>query len=160
LDTKTGNVIWQSRKFIDPAHYASIVVADIAGTRQYVQLTAESVVGIAPRDGAILWHARRKGNVAVVPTPIVADNEVYVTSGYGIGCNLFAVTKAADKCSAKEVHANHAMVNHHGGVVKVGDDVYGYSDSKGLTCQNFKTGDVRWAEKEKVKKGCLSYADV
>jgi hypothetical protein len=51
------------------------------------------------------------------------------------------------------------MVNHHGGVVKVGDSLYGYSDSKGLTCQDFKTGETRWAEKDKIKKGCLSYAD-
>ncbi len=36
---------------------------------------------------------------------------------------------------------------------------YGYSDSKGLTCQVFKSGEVSWAEKEKIKKGCVSYAD-
>jgi outer membrane protein assembly factor BamB len=159
LDKKTGAVIWQSKNFTDPAHYASIVIADLGGTRQYVQLTAASVVGISPKDGAVLWRAARKGNVAVIPTPVVDGNDVYVTSGYGVGCQLFHVTKAGDKFSVKQVYANHAMVNHHGGVLKVGDDIYGYSDSKGLTCQDFKSGEVRWAEKEKVQKGCLSYAD-
>jgi outer membrane protein assembly factor BamB len=159
LNKKTGAVIWQSKDFTDEAHYSSIVVAEMGGTRQYVQLTAASVVGIAPKDGAMLWRAARKGNVAVIPTPVVDGNDVYVTSGYGVGCNLFHVTKSGEKFSVEQVYANHAMVNHHGGVVKVGEEVYGYSDSKGLTCQNFKTGEVRWAEKEKIKKGCLSFAD-
>jgi outer membrane protein assembly factor BamB len=159
LNKKTGAVIWRSRDFTDPAHYSSIVIADINGTRQYVQLTASSLVGIAPRDGAVLWRAPRKGNVAVIPTPIVAGNEIYVTSGYGVGCQLFRVTKSGDRFSAEQVYANHAMVNHHGGVVEVDGHIYGYSDSKGLTCQVFKSGEVRWAEKEKIKKGCVSYAD-
>jgi hypothetical protein len=51
------------------------------------------------------------------------------------------------------------MVNHHGGVVKVDNHIYGYSDSKGLTCQTFLSGEVSWAEKEKIKKGCVSAAD-
>ncbi len=41
----------------------------------------------------------------------------------------------------------------------MGEHVYGYSDSKGLTCQNFQTGEVVWSEKGKIKKGCVSYAD-
>jgi outer membrane protein assembly factor BamB len=159
LNKKTGEVLWQSKEFTDPAHYSSIVGAEIEGTHQYVQLTAANLVALAPADGAVLWKAPRKGNVAVIPTPIVDGNEIYVTSGYGVGCQLFRVTKAGDKFSASEVYANHTMVNHHGGVVKVGDCLYGYSDSKGLTCQDFKTGETRWAEKEKIKKGCVSYAD-
>lgn len=159
LDKTTGNLVWQCKGFIDPAHYASIVPAEIAGTRQYVQLTAAHVVGVAPADGTVLWRAARKGNVAVIPTPVVDGNDIYVTSGYGIGCQLFRVTKEGDKFTASQVYANHVMVNHHGGVVKVGDCLYGYSDSKGLTCQDFKTGEVKWTEKDKIKKGCLSYAD-
>jgi outer membrane protein assembly factor BamB len=159
LDKKTGRVLWQSKDFTDDAHYSSIIAAEIGGTRQYVQLTAASVVGISPKDGAVLWKAARRGNVAVIPTPIVSGNEVYVTSGYGAGCNLFKVSSSGDKFSAEQVYANHVMVNHHGGVVKVGDFVYGYSESKGLTCQNFKTGEAAWMEKEKIKKCCVSYAD-
>ncbi len=159
LNKKTGELIWQSREFTDPAHYSSIVPAEIGGTRQYIQLTAASVVGISSRDGSVLWKAVRPGNVAVVPTPVVAENEIYVTSGYGAGCNLFKVTGTDGKFSAKQVYANHVMVNHHGGVVRVGDYIYGYSDGKGLTCQNSETGASVWAEKSAIKKGSVSYAD-
>jgi outer membrane protein assembly factor BamB len=51
------------------------------------------------------------------------------------------------------------MVNHHGGVVWVGDYIYGYSESKGLTCQNARTGAALWADKAAIKKGSVSYAD-
>ncbi len=159
LDKKTGRVLWQSKDFTDDAHYSSIVPAEIGGMRQYVQLTAASVVGISAKDGAMLWRASRRGNVAVIPTPIVAGNQVYVTSGYGAGCNLFKIISSAGAFSAEPLYTNKTMVNHHGGVVKVDDYVYGYSDGKGFVCQNFKTGEAVWSEKEKMNKGSVSYAD-
>jgi outer membrane protein assembly factor BamB len=159
LDKKTGRLLWQSKDFTDDAHYASIVAAEIEGVRQYVQLTAASVVGIAPQDGALLWRAPRPARVAVIPTPVVAGNLVYVTSGYEAGCHLFKIASSGGKLSAELVYANKNMVNHHGGVVKVDDDVYGYSESKGFVCQNFQSGDIAWAERDKIKKGCVSYAD-
>ena len=159
LNKKTGEVIWRSKDFKDSAHYSSIIAADIDGLHQYVQLTAANVVGISAKDGSVLWKAARKGATAVIPTPIVDGNFVYVTSGYSIGCNLFKVASADGKFSAEQVYANKTLVNHHGGVVKVGDNLYGYSDGKGFTCQNMKTGDAVWAEKEKIKKGSVSFAD-
>jgi outer membrane protein assembly factor BamB len=159
LNKANGELKWQSKNFTDAAHYSSIVPAEIGGARQYFQLTAESVVGISAKDGSVLWKANRKGNVAVVPTPIVAGNEVYVTSGYGVGCNLFKIMASDGKFSAAQVYANHVMVNHHGGAVEVGDYIFGYSDSKGLTCQNAATGAAIWAEKGAIKKGSVTYAD-
>ena len=116
--------------------------AEICGQRQYVQLTAANVVGISPKDGSVLWKAPRRGNVAAIPTPVVDGNEVYVTSGYGAGCNLFKVTTKDGKFSAEQIYANKVMANHHSGVVCVGDYLYGYSDGKGFTCQNLKSGEA------------------
>jgi outer membrane protein assembly factor BamB len=159
LNKKTGILIWQTKDFTDPAHYSSLIVAEIGGVRQYIQLTANSVVGVAAEDGKVLWRAQRKGQTAVIPTPIYDSGFVYVTSGYGIGCNLFKVTSADKKFSAEQVYANRVMVNQHGGVIKVGDYVYGYSDGKGWTCQDFKTGEAKWQDKEKLGKGSIAYAD-
>jgi outer membrane protein assembly factor BamB len=159
LDKKTGRVLWQAKGFTDDAHYSSIVPAEIAGARQYVQLTAASVVGIAARDGSVLWQAPRKGSVAVIPTPVVAGDLVYVTSGYNAGSNLFKVTADAGKFSVAQLYANRAVSVHHGGAVKVGEHIYAYSDSKGLVCQNFHTGEIAWSEKGKIKKCCVSAAE-
>ena len=83
LNKKTGAVLWQSEQFTDRAHYSSVIVEEIGGIRQYIQLTAGSVAGIAAADGKLLWRATRKGETAVIPTPVYSDSMVYVTSGYG-----------------------------------------------------------------------------
>ncbi len=51
------------------------------------------------------------------------------------------------------------MKNLSGGVVLVGDHVYGYSDGRGWVCQKFETGAVVWSEKGKFGRGSLTYAD-
>ena len=58
--------------------------------------------------------------------------------------SLFKVALNNGKFTVEQVYKNKNMVNHHGGVVKVGDYLYGYSDGKGLVCQNFLTGDIVW----------------
>ncbi|HSU54241.1 MAG TPA: PQQ-binding-like beta-propeller repeat protein [Candidatus Dormibacteraeota bacterium] len=158
LKKETGAIIWRSKEFTDAAQYSSLVPAELGAVKQYVQLTAASVAGISAADGRLLWSAPRRGQTAVIPTPLVHDSFVYVTSGYGVGCNLFQVTPQNGKFSVKEVYANKAIVNHHGGVVLVGDCVYGFSDSKGWTCQDFRSGQVYWQDKEKLGKGSLSCA--
>ena len=158
LNKQTGAILWRSRGFTDSPHYSSLIIADIGGVRQYIQLTAESVVGVAAADGKVLWRAPRKGRTAVIPTPICSDGYVYVTSGYGVGCNLFKVSAAGGKFSAEEVYANKVMDTKTGDDIKIGDYVYGHADGSGWTCQDFKTGAEKWKHKD-LGKGSLVYAD-
>lgn len=159
VNKETGDVIWRSTDFTDPAAYASVQRAVILGVPQYVQLTQESVVGIDTDTGNVLWQAKRKGQTAVIPDPIVTANHVYVTSGYGVGCNLFTISKDSDGFHAQQSYANKQMVNHHGGVVLVGDYLYGYSDGKGWVCQELDSGKMVWREKRKLGKGAVTFAD-
>jgi outer membrane protein assembly factor BamB len=158
LNKKDGGEIWRSKEFTDSAAYSSLVPAEIGGLKQYVQITGNSVVGIAPDSGKVLWKAPRKGKTAVVPTPIIKDDLVFVSSGYGVGCNLFQITKTGDSFSAKELYANTEMANHHGGLVLLGDYIYGHSDSQGWTCMELKTGKTMW-KSGKLGKGSIAYAD-
>jgi outer membrane protein assembly factor BamB len=107
----------------------------------------------------MLWRAPRRGQTAVIPSPIYRDGFVYATSGYGVGCNLFKLENSGGKFTATEVFQNKVMVNQHGGVILVGDCFYGYSDGKGWTCQDFKTGEAVWQEKGQMGKGAIAYAD-
>jgi len=157
LDKTTGAVLWRTKDFTDPAHYSSIIKAEIEGVAQYIQLTAESVVGVST-EGKLLWKAARKGATAVIPTPVCKGNLVYVTSGYGTGCNLFKISATGGQFSAQQVYANKVIPNHHGGVILIGDYIYGYGDGKGWTCQDFKTGEAKWQDKT-MGKGAIAYAD-
>jgi outer membrane protein assembly factor BamB len=162
FDKKDGKLIWQSKEITEGAHYSSVVIGNGGGMRHYVQMTGESVFGVDPADGKLLWKYPRKGPTAAVPTPVVKGDFVFATSGYDAGCHM--VSLSADgpgKIKFKEEYTSKDMVNHHGGVVLVGDYLYGYSDSKGWICQELKTGKVIWPEKDRVKlgKGSVTYAD-
>jgi outer membrane protein assembly factor BamB len=159
LEKKTGKLVWRSKELADGIHYSSPILAEIGGVRQIIQLTDAHVAGIQATDGKVLWSAERKGSTAVIPTPIYHDGEVYVTSGYGAGCNLFKITAEDGKFSATQVYANKNMINHHGGVVLVDKHVYGFSDgSKKWICQDLQSGKVVWQAKG-VGKGSATYAD-
>ena len=156
LNKKTGDVIWQSADFTDEAQYSSLVPATINGISQYIGLTMKSIVGIAAKDGKVLWKAAFPGATAVIPTPIQKDGYVYVAAGYGVGCKMVKI--GADN-TVTDVYANKVMKNHHGGVVLLGDHLYGYSDGVGWVCQDFKTGAEVWSNKADLGKGALSGAD-
>ena len=156
LDAATGNVIWQTKEFQDAAQYASPFAISWKGIRQYVQLTMESLVGVETDDGSVLWKSDWPGRTAVITTPIYRDGHIYITSGYGVGCKQ---VRLDDSNQVSDVYANKVMKNRHGGVILLGDYLYGYSDDRGWTCQNFKTGEEVWREEEKLEKGSIAYAD-
>jgi outer membrane protein assembly factor BamB len=158
LRKQTGEVQWRCSEVTNAPTYSSVVVAELAGTRQYIQLTASNVFGVDALSGALLWQAPRVGQRAIVPTPVYEDNYVYVTSGYGIGCNAFRLEKQNGRFTATEAYAAKSIASHHGGVVKRGDYIYGYSDSGGWTCQEFKTGKIIWQDRG-IGKGSVTYAD-
>ena len=160
FNKKTGDLAWRSKDWTDKAAYSSVVAADIGGAHQYVQLTADTLAGVDPKDGKVLWTYKRHGNTAVVPTPIVSDGYVFITSGYGAGCSLVQVVgDAAAGFQAKEVQKNNNMTNHHGGVVLVDGHLYGYDDNKGLVCLDFKTTDIVWNHKSDHGKMSVTCAD-
>ena len=150
LDKKSGKLLWQTKEITDPAQYASVVPAKIHGARQYVQLTMSNVFGVDAKTGKVLWRSPWQGRTAVIPTPIVREDHVYISAGYGIGCKL---VKIGNDNSVTIVYENRVMKNHHGGVILIGDHVYGYSDGLGWVCQNFLTGEEVWSERNALGKG-------
>src|SRR5262249_46974967 len=144
LDKKTGKKLWQSADLTDDAAYASIIPADIGGTRQYITQTAQAAVGVDAANGKLLWRVDElRRAVAVIPTPVVDGNLVFFTSGYGAGCELIKIEKAAEVFKATPAYTkNPVLSNHHGGVVRIGDYVYGHSDSGNRwVCVEYKKDD-------------------
>lgn len=157
LDKITGKKIWQSDEVKEGAHYSTPVVADILGTPTLVQFARESVFGLTPDTGRFLWkYSGANNGTANCATPIVADDLVFASSAYGTGGGLAQITKDGHGQKAEQVYFEKKMANHHGGIVKVGDYLYGFGS--GLVCMNFKTGDIAWQDRS-VGKGSVTVAD-
>jgi outer membrane protein assembly factor BamB len=163
LDKKTGKVLWRSSELTDPAGYSSLVLDEVGGVRQYVQLTMQGVAGVAAKDGKLLWHfLNPRYRVAVIPTPVVHDNYVYAVAGYRAGPVLLELTANGGHFQAQQLYddaAQAVMDNKHGGVVRVGDYVYGWSDKGNQwVCQELKTGKKVWGSKA-LGRGSITCAD-
>jgi outer membrane protein assembly factor BamB len=163
LDKTTGKVVWRSTDLTDDAAYSSVIKATVGGVAMYVQQTNKGVVGVNAKTGKLLWKNDCPAyRTAVIPTPVFHDDHVYVSSGYGAGCTLVKLTAdGKGGVTAKEVYKNKNMINHHGGVVLVGDYIYGFSDGRGWVCQDFKTGENKWEAKGKnqLEKGSITCVD-
>jgi outer membrane protein assembly factor BamB len=159
LNKRNGEVIWKAQvPGGNEAHYSSIIAADVDGQRQYIQFLKGGVVGLAAKDGKFLWRYDSPANgTANIATPIYRDHHVFAASGYGTGGGLAKLTTSPSGVTATEVYFTKQMQNHHGGVVLVGDHLYGF-DRGTLTCLNWKTGEVAWSD-QSVAKGSLTAAD-
>jgi len=170
LNKKTGEVIWQSpmpdigSNGKDEAGYASIVISNGAGVKQYVQLTNEGVVSVSA-EGKFLWGYNRVANrVANISTCVVDGDYVFTSTAYETGAALLKLVREGDGVKAQEVYwlNNKQFQNHHGGFVKVGDYIYGgHNHNKGEpTCLEMKTGKIMWhADQPGKGSGCVLYAD-
>lgn len=158
LDKTTGEVAWRSGSFSDGAHYASAVAAEIGGIRQIVQFTRSAMFGLDAGSGELLWkYAGANNGTANCATPIVYGDHVFASSSYGTGGGLAKITTTDGKQSASEVYFDKRMANHHGGIILVGEHMYGFG-SGGLICMHYLTGEVAWRARS-VGKGSLISAD-
>ncbi len=148
LNKIDGSVKW---KAIHPgdkgAGHSSIVPSEVANTKIYVQNTGGGPIGVDANTGELLWAYEMKPPTAFIPSPVVKDDLVFSTAGYGLGGALVRqVSKGKGKFEVEEIYpAKPDLANKQGGVVRVGDYIYGGSDgSNRVLCIEMKSGDVQW----------------
>ena len=151
------------------AAYASAIAIDFEGQRQYVQLAAKTLVGIAASDGKVLWRYDKPANRFGIncSTPVYHDSYVFAASAYGAGGGLVKLNKSANgEITAEEIWFTKDMENHHGGMIVVDGALYGANGGNGggyLICLDFETGNVLWNErdpkKRRVRKGSVAMAN-
>ena len=158
LDKYSGELVWKSA-FGDGAGYASVIRAELPPEPQYVQFTARGVVGVAARDGRLLWRYDAPANgTANCSTPLWSGQSVFAASGYGTGGGRVEIAGAGSTASADEAFFTNQMKNHHGGIVVVDGFLYGSNDPGLLTCLDFETGEVQWRDRA-CGKCSVAFAD-
>lgn len=147
LDKETGSLLWSSVRPEDRgAGHSSIVISEVGGTKVYVQLTGSGAMGVRADDGKLLWTYDIPKTTAVIPTPIVRDDLVFLSIGYGTGGTLLRQLIVGNGFIIDEIYPlDPALQNKHGGVVLVGEHVYGDSGDAGSPfCADLMTGEVMW----------------
>ncbi len=145
LDKKTGEPIWKcALPEGDEAAYASIIVVDSGGIKQYVQFLAGGLVGVEAETGKFLWRYDRtaKGSPANIPTPVASNELVYSAAGRS-GGGLVKLNVEGKTVDAEQVYFEPKMPSSIGGSVEVEGYLYG-TNSQGLMCVEFATGEVKW----------------
>ncbi len=148
LNKKTGETIWKAAlPDGDQAGYASAIVLETGGVKQYVQFLQKGLVGLDAKTGKLLWRYDKtsKNSPANIPSPVAADNAIYSASGRG-GGGLVKIKADQGALSADPVYAEMKLPSSIGGTVKIGDNLYG-TGSTGLMCVDFASGKVLWQDR-------------
>lgn len=159
LDKMTGRTIWTSASLHDTSAYVSPLLF-IHGGKQIIATLAERwFFGVDASDGRILWKydfaslLPEKG-LKIWPgaprtntnTPLYLDGMIYITGGYDHAGVMFRLSENGEMIH--KVWIDTVLDVHHGGVVSIGDYIYGsnwINNSKGnWCCLNRHTGIIAW----------------
>jgi outer membrane protein assembly factor BamB len=158
LNKKTGAVIWKSAvPGGDPAAYASAIVVQAGGRKQYVQFLSKGIVGVDAKTGQFLWrYAEPVKGMAQMVTPVARGEYVY-GGAHGVGGGVVRLKSDRGGVSAEQVYFARDLPNSIGGSVLVGDYLYGTA-GPGLVAIEFSTGKVKW-QAESIGRGSVAFAD-
>jgi outer membrane protein assembly factor BamB len=174
LNKRTGEPIWATtvnqsslgNRGQDGAGYSSVMISNAGGVRQYVTLVGRGVVGVDAQGGKLLWSYNGVANgTANIPTPIIAGDYVFCSSGYGTGSALLKLNKSRQGFDVNEVYFLPAnkMQNHHGGMIQKDGYVYcGAGHNEGFPlCIDGRTGQDAWRPGRGPGSGsaAVTYAD-
>jgi outer membrane protein assembly factor BamB len=160
LNKKTGDVLWKSAvPGGDQAGYASAIAVELGGVRQYVQFLQKGLVGVDAKTGKFLWRFDKAADLRMginAATPVASDGCVYSAAGMA-GGGLARIKADSGSFTAEAVYVARKLPNALGGSVKVGDSLYGATNSA-LLCIDFMTGNLKW-EDRCVGAGSICCAD-
>lgn len=159
LDRKTGGVMWKCPvPGGDEAAYASAIVVEAAGVRQYVQFLQNGLVGVNAMTGKFLWRYDKtaQGSPAVILTPLADKGYIY-SGAYRVGGGLIKLVLKDGAVAVEQVYFSPKLPIGIGGVVKVGDYLFG-STGQAFLCVEFASGNVKW-EDRLLAPAASCYAD-
>jgi outer membrane protein assembly factor BamB len=159
LNKKNAEVIWKCAvPDGDAAAYASIIIVETGGQKQYVQFLAKGLVGVDAKTGKLLWRYAKTatGSPAVIPTPVAHENLIY-SSAAMTGGGLVKLKADNGGTTAEQVYFERGLPVAIGGAILVDGNLYG-TNQTGLVCAEFATGKVKWQDKS-IGTGSLFCAE-
>jgi outer membrane protein assembly factor BamB len=151
LDKLKGEVIWKGED--DKMTHATPIVTEILGTRQCIFFTQSGLVSVVPGTGAVLWRQPYRFNVSTAASPVVYEDIVYCSAGYGVGAGAYKISKSGDSWQSAEIwrQENDDYANHWSTPVVKDGYLYGMFSFKKygegpLACVDIRTGEMKWTK--------------
>lgn len=147
LNKNTGALIWSSLGEGDAAAYCSPLYIKDQQVPLIVTMTANHILGIDANTGKKLWSQEHTNRYSIhANTPVYGDGMILCTSGYGSGSIMLRLKNGGR--SIEQAWSSKELDNRIGGMVKIGDFVYGSGDNNRFWfCADWKTGEIKYKEK-------------
>jgi outer membrane protein assembly factor BamB len=151
LDKRTGDVIWKAKfEGADIADYSPILVAEIGGVRQYIQLLSKGLVSVDAKDGKLLWRYDKAANRTInLSAPVIRGDEIFCAGAYGQNNTFIAVKREEDRWNIDEKYSSREarMDTWSTGPVRIGDDFFLAGDRGQLLRAEWATGKLKESPK-------------
>ena len=145
----SGKLVWKNGD--ETATHATPVATTIHGIRQIIFFCTSGLVSVDPKNGRELWRQAFPFKVSTAASPVVADDLIYCSAGYGVGAGLYKISKKGNQFSSSEVwRKKNDMFNHWSTPIHHNGHLYGMFSFKKygngpLQCIELKTGKIKWS---------------
>ncbi len=162
LDKMSGKTIWETPGSDDVAGYATTLIFEMDGRKMYANTNQKGVLIVDAKTGELLLFYEHQTKYDINATiPYYRDGKMLITSGYGSGSERIELKFVDGKLTAKQLWANKKFDNQHGGIIVLGDTVYGSAHHyKGgiWIAMNLLDGEILW-ENRGIGQGSSSFAE-
>ncbi|MCY4352268.1 MAG: PQQ-like beta-propeller repeat protein [Gemmatimonadetes bacterium] len=140
---ETGNIIWGGGRM--RAGHSSPSLVSIAEMDQILIFNRGQVAGHDPNSGKLLWEYPWNEMTQHVAQPIpLPDDRIFVSTGYGIGCELIQISKnSQDEFTAERIWKSPRLKAKFANMVYKDGYIYGLDDGV-LVCLDLADGQRKW----------------
>ena len=163
FDAANGELRWKTGD--EMMTHATPVVATIHDVRQVIFYVQSGLVSLDPETGAELWRQSYPYRTSSAASPVVYEEVVYVSAGYGVGAGAFIVSLEDGEWSVESLwRMTNDLINHWSTPVCKDGYLYGMFGFKRygrspLQCVELASGEIQWSADGYGPGNCILVGD-
>lgn len=148
IDARTGREAWKTSRGQSRIAHGAPVLWTRNGRMQVITEAGDVVQGFDLKTGKLLWTAKVLGE-GKVPSPVIADDLVYASGGWGgrESIKAFRMGAEGDLGESNLVWEQKKGVPKLSSLIYVKPHLFAMTDGGIASCYNAMTGDILWQER-------------